>query len=157
MKGIDFLMKKNKIIVFYGYGFFINVNIINVVKVDGSNEMIEIDKVIIVIGFKFIMFVVFNYDKNRVIILIEVLNIEDVFKSMVIIGGGVIGLEFGFVYVRLGLEIYVVEYMDWIFLIMDKDCLKELMCVMKKLGVKFYVKYMVIIVKVNKKSVIVEV
>lgn len=156
-KGIDFLMKKNKITVFHGHGSFINANTINVAKADGSNETVETDKVIIATGSKPITPAAFNYDKNRVITSTEALNIQDVPKSMVIIGGGVIGLELGSVYARLGSEIHVVEYMDRILPTMDKDCSKELTRAMKKLGVKFHVKHMVTTVKANKKSVTVEV
>ncbi|MBX2872732.1 MAG: dihydrolipoyl dehydrogenase [Saprospiraceae bacterium] len=156
-KGIDFLMKKNKITVFHGHGSFIDANTINVAKADGSNETIETNKVIIATGSKPIAPAAFNYDKNRVITSTEALNIEDVPKSMVIIGGGVIGLELGSVYARLGSEIHVVEYMDRILPTMDKDCSKELTRAMKKLGVKFHVKHMVTTVKANKKSVTVEV
>lgn len=156
-KGIDFLMKKNKITVFHGHGSFIDANNINVAKADGSNETIETDKVIIATGSKPITPAAFNYDKKRVITSTEALNIQDVPKSMVIIGGGVIGLELGSVYARLGTEIHVVEYMDRILPTMDKDCSKELTRAMKKLGVKFHVKHMVTTVKANKKSVTVEV
>ncbi len=156
-KGIDFLMKKNKITVFHGHGSFIDANTINVAKADGSHETIQTDKVIIATGSKPITPAAFNYDKNRVITSTEALNIEEVPKSMVIIGGGVIGLELGSVYARLGTEIHVVEYMDRILPTMDKDCSKELTRAMKKLGVKFHVKHMVTTVKANKKSVTVEV
>ncbi|NRB51635.1 MAG: dihydrolipoyl dehydrogenase [Saprospiraceae bacterium] len=156
-KGIDFLMKKNKITVFHGHGSFIDANNINVAKADGSNETIETDKVIIATGSKPTTPAAFNYDKKRVITSTEALNIQDVPKSMVIIGGGVIGLELGSVYARLGTEIHVVEYMDRILPTMDKDCSKELTRAMKKLGVKFHVKHMVTTVKANKKSVTVEV
>lgn len=155
VKGVEFLMKKNKIDVYYGYGFFVDKYIVSIVKEDGFSEEIILDKIIIVMGFKFIVLVVFNYDKEWVIIFIEVFNIDEVFKCMVFVGGGVIGLELGFVFVCLGIEVEVVEFMDCILFIMDKDCGKELMCVLKKIGVKFYFKYKVSDVKVNKKSVIV--
>lgn len=156
-KGIDFLMKKNKITVYHGHGSFENANTINIAKADGSSESIETDKVIIATGSKPIAPAAFNYDKNRVITSTEALNIQDIPKSMVIIGGGVIGLELGSVYARLGTQIHVVEYMDRILPTMDKDCAKELTRAMKKLGVKFHVKHMVTTVKANKKSVTVEV
>lgn len=156
-KGIDFLMKKNKITVFHGHGSFVDANTISIAKEDGSSESIETDKVIIATGSKPITPASFNYDKNRVITSTEALNIQEVPKSMVIIGGGVIGLELGSVYARLGSEIHVVEYMDRILPTMDKDCAKELTRAMKKLGVKFHVKHMVTTVKANKKSVTVEV
>lgn len=156
-KGVEFLMKKNKITVYTGHGSFVNANTISIAKDDGSTESIETDKVIIATGSKPITPPAFNYDKDRVITSTEALNIQDVPKSMVIIGGGVIGLELGSVYARLGTEIHVVEYMDRILPTMDKDCAKELTRAMKKLGVKFHVKHMVTTVKANKKSVTVEV
>lgn len=156
-KGVEFLMKKNKITIYTGHGSFVDANHISIAKADGTAETIETDKVIIATGSKPITPASFNYDKNRVITSTEALNIESVPKSMVIIGGGVIGLELGSVYARLGTEIHVVEYMDRILPTMDKDCAKELTRSMKKLGVKFHVKHMVTGVKANKKSVTVEV
>jgi len=156
-KGVEFLMKKNKITIYTGHGSFVDANHISIAKADGTAETIETDKVIIATGSKPIVPASFNYDKNRVITSTEALNIESVPKSMVIIGGGVIGLELGSVYARLGTEIHIVEYMDRILPTMDKDCAKELTRSMKKLGVKFHVKHMVTGVKANKKSVTVEV
>jgi dihydrolipoamide dehydrogenase len=157
VKGVEFLMKKNKIDVYYGHGSFLSANKISVAKEDGSTAEIETDKTIIATGSKPITPPAFNYDKNRVITSTEALNIDSVPKRMVIIGGGVIGLELGSVYARLGTEIEVVEYLDRIIPGMDKDCGKELMRALKKLGMKFHLKHMVTNVKGNKKSATVEV
>ena len=70
---------------------------------------------------------IFNYDKNRVITSTEALNIDKVPSKMVVVGGGVIGLELGSVFARLGTSVEVVEYMDKIIPTMDTDCSKELM------------------------------
>jgi len=141
--GLDFLMKKNKIEVIPGHGTFETANKIKVKKEDGSEQTLETDKVIIATGSKPITPEAFNYDKNRVITSTEALNIDKVPKKMVIIGGGVIGLELGSVYGRLGTEIEVVEFQDRILPGMDKDCGKELMRTLKKMGVKFHLKHMV--------------
>ncbi len=141
--GIDFLMKKNKIDVHKGFGSFITANKIQVEKEDGSKEEIESDKVIIATGSEPITPEAFNYDGNRVITSTEALEITKVPKKMVVIGGGVIGLELGSVFSRLGTEVEVIEYMDRIIPGMDKDSGKELMKAMKKLGVKFHLKHMV--------------
>lgn len=156
-KGIDFLMKKNKIDVHHGHGSFISANKISIAKEGGTKEEIETDKVIIATGSKPITPAAFNYDKKRVITSTEALNIDKVPKRMVVIGGGVIGLELGSVYARLGTEVEVVEYMDRIIAGMDKDCSKELRRSLKKLGVKFHLKHKVTNVKATSRSVTVEV
>ncbi|MEM8908189.1 MAG: dihydrolipoyl dehydrogenase [Bacteroidota bacterium] len=155
-KGVDFLMKKNKIDVYHGHGAFVDAQHIQVTKDDGSTETIETDKTIIATGSKPITPAAFNYDKTRVITSTEALNIEKVPKRMVIIGGGVIGLELGSVYARLGTEVEVIEYMDRIIANMDSDCSKELRRALKKLGVQFHLKHMVTSVKGNSRGVTVE-
>ncbi len=154
--GVKFLMKKNKIDVFYGHGSFKDKNNISIAMNDGSTQVIETDKTIIATGSKPITPAAFNYDKKRVITSTEALNITKIPKRMVIIGGGVIGLELGSVYARLGTEIEVVEYMDRILAGMDKDCGKELMRSLKKLGVKFHLKHAVTEVKGTSRSVTVK-
>ncbi len=153
VKGVDFLMKKNKIDVFHGHGSFVNANTIQIAKQDGSTESIETSKVIIATGSKPIVPANFNYDKKHIITSTEALNIESVPKRMVIIGGGVIGLELGSVFGRLGTEIEVVEYLDRILPGMDTDCGKELMKSLKKIGMKFHLRHMVTNVTTDKKGV----
>ena len=142
-KGVEFLMKKNKIVVYTGVGSFVTANKILITKADGTTEEIETDKTIIATGSKPIIPANFNYDKKRVITSTEALKIEDVPKSMVIIGGGVIGLELGSVYARLGTEVSVVEFLDRIIPGMDGDCSKELQRALKDIGMKFYLKHAV--------------
>ncbi len=143
VKGLDFLMKKNKIDVFQGHGTFVSANQIEVNKADGSKETIQTAKAIIATGSKPITPASFNYDKKRIITSTEALNIKEVPEKMVVIGGGVIGLELGSVYARLGTSVEVVEFLDSIIPGMDKDCGKELMRSLKKLGVTFHLKHMV--------------
>lgn len=155
-KGIDFLMKKNKITVYTGHGSFVSANKISIAKADGSTTEIETDKAIIATGSKPIVPPAFNYDKKRVITSTEALNLEAVPKRMVIIGGGVIGLELGSVYARLGTAVEVVEYLDRIIATMDGDCSKELQRALKGLGMKFHLKHKVNTVTATDSGVTVE-
>lgn len=151
--GVAFLMKKNKITVHHGHGSFLSPKQISIQKEDGSKEVIEGDKVIIATGSKPVLPPAFNYDKKRVISSTEALNLQEVPKKMVVIGGGVIGLELGSVYARLGTEVEVIEYLDRLVPGMDKDVGKELFRALKKQGIKFHLKHKVVSVKSNKKSV----
>ena len=155
-KGISFLMKKNKIDVFTGHGSFISANKVAIQKNDGTVQEIETDKTIIATGSKPIVPSNFNYDKKRVITSTEALNITKVPKSMVIIGGGVIGLELGSVYARLGCEVSVIEFADRIIATMDSDCSKELQKALKDIGIKFYLQHAVTKVTPSETTVNVE-
>ncbi len=139
-KGVEFLMRKNKIDVHYGHGSFVTANKISIKADDGTVKEIETQKVIIATGSKPITPASFNYDKKRIITSTEALKIQNVPKSMVVVGGGVIGLELGSVYARLGTEVHVIEYLDRIIVGMDGDCSKELQKSLKDLGVKFYLR-----------------
>jgi dihydrolipoamide dehydrogenase len=152
-KGIAFLMNKNKIDIFHGHGSFVTANKISIQKDDGKVEEIETDKTIIATGSKPITPEAFNYDKKRVITSTEALNISKVPKRMVIIGGGVIGLELGSVFARLGTQIDVIEFLDKIIPTMDQDCSKELRRSLKKLGMNFHLGHMVTSVKGTSRSV----
>ncbi len=150
--GVEFLMKKNKIEVYHGMGSFKDANTIMIKSADGNTSEIKTEKTIIATGSKPVTPASFNYDKNRVITSTEALNIAKVPKKMVIIGAGVIGLELGSVFCRLGTEVEVVEFQDRVLAGMDKDCSKEMMRSLKKLGMKFHLKHMVTGVKANKTS-----
>lgn len=152
-KGIEFLMKKNKIDVYRGHGSFVNKNLIRIASADGTSQEIETERAIIATGSKPIMPEQFGYDKKRVITSTEALNIDKVPGSMLIIGGGVIGLELGSVYARLGTEVHVVEYLDRIIAGMDADCSRELMKSLKGLGMQFHLRHAVTEVKAGKSKV----
>ena len=134
--GIDFLMKKNKIDVLHGHGSFKSAAQIEIAKDDGSKEEIEAAKVIIATGSKPATLPFIKIDKKRIITSTEALELKKVPAKMVVIGGGVIGLELGSVYARLGCEVTIVEYMDSIIPTMDRTMGKELGRSMKKMGVK---------------------
>ena len=133
--GVQYLMDKNKIKVFHGMGSFKDKNIINI---DGEKkESIYGEKIIIATGSKPNFFPGMVPDKNRIITSTEALSLKEVPKHLIIIGGGVIGLELGSVYGRLGSEVTVVEFQDGLLPTMDKTLGKELMKILKKEGFKF--------------------
>lgn len=139
--GIDFLMKKNKIDVFKGLGSFINKNLI---KINGETEQqIETEKVIIATGSKPSTLPGLAIDKKRIITSTEALNMTEIPKSLVIIGGGVIGLELGSVYARLGSKVTVIEYTNTIIPTMDGTLGKELQRSLRKLGFEFFMSHKV--------------
>ncbi|GLB49186.1 dihydrolipoyl dehydrogenase [Neptunitalea lumnitzerae] len=142
-KGIQFLMDKNKIDVYEGVGSFADATHVEITKADGSTEKIEAKNTIIATGSKPSSLPFISVDKERVITSTEALKLKEVPKHLVIIGGGVIGLELGQVYSRLGAQVSVVEFMDRIIPGMDGALSKELTKVLKKQGFKFYTSHKV--------------
>ena len=135
-KGIDFLMDKNKVTVFHGLGTLKDKTHISIATAEGDVE-IESKNIIIATGSKPANLPFIELDKERVITSTEALNLKEVPKHMIVIGGGVIGLELGSVYKRLGADVTVVEFMDKIVPGMDGAVSKELLKVMKKQKMKF--------------------
>jgi len=152
-KGIDYLMNKNNIDIFEGLGSYIDATHI---KIEGKDtQIIEAKNSIIATGSKPGTLPFISLDKERVITSTEALKLKEIPKHLVIIGGGVIGLELGQVYCRLGAKVSVIEYADRITPIMDAGLSKELMKVMKKQGVKFFLSHGVN--KVSRKGDVVKV
>ena len=141
--GITFLMKKNKITTYQGVGSFKDKNTVVVSKADGSIEEITAKNVIIATGSKPTELPFLKADGKRIITSTEALNLPEVPKHLVLIGGGVIGLELGSVYARLGAKVTVVEFMDSIISTMDKTLSKELQKSLSKLGFEFLLKHKV--------------
>ncbi len=141
--GIAYLMKKNKIDVYTGVGSFKDKNTINIKKPDGSEQEITTKNVIIATGSKPSSLPFLKVDKKRIITSTEALSLTEIPKHMVLIGGGVIGLELGSVYARLGSKVSVIEFMDSIIPTMDKGLGKELQKVLQKLGIEFYLNHKV--------------
>lgn len=143
VSGIKYLMDKNKITVFEGVGSFEDATHINVAKADGSSETLEAKYTIIATGSKPSSLPFIKIDKEKIITSTEALNLKEVPKHLIVIGGGVIGLELGQVYLRLGAQVSVVEYLDRIIPGMDAGLSKELTKVLKKQGMKFYTSHKV--------------
>ncbi|WP_396188905.1 dihydrolipoyl dehydrogenase [Flavobacterium sp.] len=154
--GVKFLMDKNNITVFEGVGSFESATSIKVTKKDGSSEIIESKNSIIATGSKPSSLPFITIDKERIITSTEALKLKEVPKHLVIIGGGVIGIELGQVYLRLGAQVSVIEFMDRIIPGMDAALSKELTKVLKKQGMKFYTSHKVQSVERNGDAVVVK-
>jgi dihydrolipoamide dehydrogenase len=136
VEGIAYLMKKNKIDVFTGMGSFVDKNTI---QIDGKEKKtISTEKVIIATGSKPANLPFITLDKERVITSTEALELKEVPKHMIVIGGGVIGVELGSVYGRLGAKVSVVEFLDNLVPSMDGTMGKELQKSLKKIDFDFY-------------------
>jgi len=140
--GIDFLMKKNKITVLNGLGTFTNENTLSV---RGKEETQEVKgkKFVIATGSKPSPLKGVDIDKERIITSTEALYLKEVPNQLLVIGGGVIGLELGSVYARLGSKVSVVEYLPSIIPTMDADLGKLLQKSLKKEGMEFYLSHAV--------------
>jgi dihydrolipoamide dehydrogenase len=154
--GINYLMDKNNVTVFNGLGSFVDATHVAVAKVDGTSETIEAKNIIIATGSKPSTLPFIKIDKERIITSTEALKLKEVPKHLVIIGGGVIGIELGQVYLRLGAQVSVVEFMDRIIPGMDASLSKELTKVLKKQGMKFYTSQKVKSVENTGKVVVVQ-
>ncbi|MFM7022871.1 MAG: dihydrolipoyl dehydrogenase [Flavobacteriales bacterium] len=152
--GIKFLMKKNKIDVFQGVGSFVNKNTIEI-KGEKGTQQISAAKTIIATGSKPAAFPGMEIDKKRVITSTEALSLTEVPKNLIVIGGGVIGLELGSVYARLGAKVQVVEFAPAIIPTMDKSLGKELQKALTKLGFEFFLSHKVLSAKASGKGAVV--
>jgi dihydrolipoamide dehydrogenase len=156
VEGISYLMKKNKIDVHQGLGSFVNKTTVKVMKDDGSAEEIEGKNIIIATGSKPANLPFIKLDKDRVITSTEALKLKEIPKHMIVIGGGVIGMELGSIYGRMGSKITVIEYMDSLIPSMDRTMGKELQKSLKKIGFDFYLKHKVVGVERKGKEVTVK-
>ncbi len=149
--GVQFLMKKNKITVLQGHGSFKDKNTVVV-----AGKEYGFRNAIIATGSKPASLPGVSVDKERVITSTEALKLADVPKHMIVIGAGVIGLEMGSVFKRLGSNVSVVEFADSCIASMDSDMGKEIQKVLKKDGMDFYLGYGVTGVSRNGKEVTVK-
>ncbi len=145
--GIDFLMTKNKIDVYHGIGAFKDATHITISG--DENDEIEAKHSIIATGSKPTTLPFATIDKERIITSTEALKLKEIPKHLIIIGGGVIGLELGQVYKRLGSDVTVIEYMDRIIPTMDSGLSKELNKVFRKQKFNINVSHKVTSVKRN--------
>jgi len=136
-EGIAYLFKKNKVDSFIGHASFETKNLIKITSADGSVQSLEASNVIIATGSKPTKLPFLPIDKHRIVSSTEVLNLPEIPKHLVLIGGGVIGLELGSVYARLGSKVTVLEYLDSIIPMMDKQLGRELQKVLGKIGFEF--------------------
>ena len=134
-KGLEYLMNKNDVTVFHGFGSFKDETTIEI-NTDGNTQTIKGNNIIIATGSKPTKLPFADFDGERIISSTEALKLTEVPKHLIVVGGGVIGLELGQVYSRLGAKVTVLEYQDRIIPNMDSSLSKELTKVFKKSGVK---------------------
>jgi len=154
--GIAFLMKKNKIEVHTGVGSFVDKNTIKIIGKDGKETQITTEKVIIATGSKPTPLPFAPFDKKRIISSTEALELKEIPKHLIVIGGGVIGMELGSVYARIGSRVTVVEFLDNLIPTMDSTMGKELTKVAKKLGMELFLGHKVTAVENKGKEVVVK-
>jgi dihydrolipoamide dehydrogenase len=142
-QGVKFLMDKNKIDVHHGMGSFVDKNTVKITDDKGKETKIEGKNIVIATGSKPNYFPGMEPDKKRIITSTEALELKEIPKKMIVIGGGVIGLELGSVYARLGSQVEVVEFAKSIIPTMDVTMGKELTKVLKKLKMKFNMEHKV--------------
>lgn len=152
--GVKFLMDKNKIEVHHGVGSFKNKNIITINGKNGSRE-ISGKNIVIATGSKPNFFPGMEPDKKRIITSTEALNLSEIPKKIVVIGAGVIGLEMGSIFKRLGSEVEVVEFAPSLLPTMDGTISKEFTKILKKDGFKFHMEHKVQSVVNKGKSIII--
>jgi len=138
VEGIQYLMKKNKIQVVYGHASFLDPHTLSIKSKSGEAQQIQARNIIIATGSKPAAPPGVQIDRKRIITSTEALSLRVIPKSMVVIGGGVIGMELGSVYARLGTRITVIEYADRLIPGMDESMSRELHKVLQPLGMEFY-------------------
>ena len=136
-QGINFLMKKNKVTVFNGLGRILGEGKVEVTKTDGTKETLETKNIMIATGSVPAELPFLKFDEKKIVSSTGALSLGEVPKTMIVVGGGVIGLELGSVWARLGASVTVVEYADRLGGGVDADCVAVLRKVMEKEGVKF--------------------
>lgn len=135
-KGIEGLLKKNKVTYLKGSASFIDANNIKIIA-DKEEQQISAKNIIIATGSEVMNLPGVDIDEEKIVSSTGALSLKSVPKEMVIIGGGVIGLELGSVWRRLGAEVTVVEYLDHIMPGTDLEIVKQFHKSMEKQGIKF--------------------
>ncbi len=148
-KGVEFLLKKNKVAYFKGAGSFKSKNEISIKDDQNKESLIQAEKVIIATGSVPVSLPGIKFDEKIIVSSTGALKLEQVPKKMVVVGGGYIGLEMGSVWSRLGADVHVVEFLDHITPGMDKEISNEFMKILKKQGIDFHMQHKVETIKKN--------
>ncbi|KAJ3084896.1 dihydrolipoamide dehydrogenase precursor [Rhizoclosmatium hyalinum] len=148
-KGIEFLLKKNKADYIKGWGKIVNAGEVSVAGLDGTNSTLKTKNIIIATGSEPSPFPGVEIDEKVIVTSTGALSLEKIPESMIVIGGGVIGLELGSVWTRLGSKTTVVEYADAIGAGMDADMAKLFQKTLQKQHMNFKLGTKVISAKKN--------
>ncbi|WP_415062935.1 dihydrolipoyl dehydrogenase [Bdellovibrio sp.] len=136
-EGIAFLFKKNKITPFNGFGKIVAPGKVEVKAADGNTQILTTKNIIIATGSAPVELPFLKFDEKRIVSNTGALSLGDVPKTMIVVGGGVIGLELGSVWQRLGAKVTVIEYANRLGGPMDQDCMNVLKKNLEKEGMSF--------------------
>jgi dihydrolipoamide dehydrogenase len=137
VKGVEFLMKKNKIDVIQGKGKILGAGKIEVTGADGKTQLVETRNIVIATGSDIARLKGIEIDEKRIVSSTGALSLDKVPGKLLIIGAGVIGLELGSVWHRLGAEVTVVEFLDRILPGMDGEVARQFPRILEEQGFKF--------------------
>ena len=147
-KGIEYLFKKNKITLIKGWASFMNKNTIRV-----DNKSYRAEYFVIATGSQSTNLNDIEFDEKVILSSTGALELKEIPKKMIIVGAGVIGLEMGSIYSRLGTEVTVLEYFDKVLNGMDHDISKNFKAILQKQGFKFHLNCSVSMIAKEKKGV----
>ncbi|MBB2960409.1 dihydrolipoyl dehydrogenase [Methylobacterium sp. R2-1] len=151
-KGVEFLLKKNKVETYHGRGRIAGAGRVEVISDDGGNQLLETKNIVIATGSDVARLPGVEIDEKTVVSSTGALELAEVPKRLVVIGAGVIGLELGSVWRRLGAEVTVIEYLDRVLPGMDGEVGKQFQRILAKQGMVFKLSTKVTGVEVNKKG-----
>jgi dihydrolipoamide dehydrogenase len=137
VKGVEFLMKKNKIDVIAGKGKILGTGKVEVSNGDGNTQLVETKNVVIATGSDVARLKGIEIDERRIVSSTGALSLDKVPEKLLVVGAGVIGLELGSVWRRLGAEVIVVEFLDRILPGMDGEIAKQFQRILEKQGMAF--------------------
>ncbi|MCK6596888.1 MAG: dihydrolipoyl dehydrogenase [Bdellovibrionaceae bacterium] len=155
-EGIAFLFKKNKITPFKGFGKILKPGVVEVTAEDGSKTLLQSKSIMIATGSVPSELPFLKYDEEKIVSNTGALCLKEIPKSLVVVGGGVIGLELGSVWSRLGSKVTVIEYSDRLGGGMDQECMQVLKKGMQKEGIEFLMSTKVFAAQKNSKVVEIE-
>ncbi|WP_049458450.1 dihydrolipoyl dehydrogenase [Stenotrophomonas maltophilia] len=139
-KGLAGMAKQRKVRSVQGVGKFVSANELEITAADGSTQLLRFQKCIIAAGSQAVKLPNFPWDDKRVMDSTDALELAEVPGSLLVVGGGIIGLEMATVYGALGSKVTVVEFMDQLMPGADKDLVKPLADRLKKQGIEVHLK-----------------
>ncbi|MCC8537645.1 dihydrolipoyl dehydrogenase [Xanthomonas axonopodis pv. poinsettiicola] len=151
--GLASMAKQRKVRTVTGVATFVSPNELEIVGDDGKTQLLRFEHCIIAAGSQAVKLPNFPWDDKRVMDSTDALELQDIPKSLLVVGGGIIGLEMATVYSALGSKVTVVEFMDQLMPGADKDLVKPLADRLKKQGVEVHLKTKATDVKADKKGI----
>ena len=153
VNGVGFLLKKNKVEAFHGLGTILSAGKVQVTAEDGSTQVLETRNIVIATGSESANLPNVTVDEKQIVTSTGALELSKVPGKLVVIGAGVIGLEMGSVWGRLGAKVEVIEYLDRILPGMDGEVAKQMQRILEKQGFKFHLGKKVTAAKTGKDGV----